>query len=128
MVSMTRRVGQADKTLKVGFVGSLLLGLLPQVIFEFRKLLPSVNIELVEMGTFEQIEALKSGKIDVGFGRLKFSDPAIARVLLRDESLVLAMVLAQKVFGIFPIFNWHLGWSHQAKACPSFHKTVEPSQ
>lgn len=91
MVSMTRRVGQADKTLKVGFVGSLLLGLLPQIIFEFRKLLPNVNIELVEMGTFEQLEALKSGKIDVGFGRLKFSDPAIARILLRDESLVLAV-------------------------------------
>lgn len=91
MVSMTRRVGQADKTLKVGFVGSLLLGLLPQIIFEFRKLLPNVNIELVEMGTFEQLEALKSGKIDVGFGRLKFSDPAIARIFLRDESLVLAV-------------------------------------
>ncbi|MFA9486217.1 MULTISPECIES: LysR substrate-binding domain-containing protein [unclassified Moraxella] len=91
MVSMTRRVGQADKTLKVGFVGSLLLGLLPQVIFEFRKLLPNINIELVEMGTLEQIEALKSGKIDVGFGRLKFSDPSIARILLRDESLVLAV-------------------------------------
>lgn len=91
MVSMTKRVGQTDKTLRVGFVGSLLLGLLPQIIYEFRKLLPNVNIELIEMGTLEQLEALKSGKIDVGFGRLKFSDPAITRILLREEPLVLAV-------------------------------------
>lgn len=91
MVLMTKRVGQKAQTLKVGFVGSLLLGLLPQIIYEFRKLLPSINIELIEMSTLEQLEALKSGNIDVGFGRLKFSDPAITRILLRDEPLVLAV-------------------------------------
>lgn len=91
MVSMTRRVGQIDKTLRVGFVGSLLLGLLPQIIYEFRKLLPNLGIDLVEMGTREQVDALKRGEIDVGFGRLKFNDPAIKRILLRNEPLVLAV-------------------------------------
>lgn len=91
MVAMTRRVGQTNQSLKVGFVGSLLLGLLPQIIYEFRKLLPSVAIELVEMGTLAQVEALKAGQIDVGFGRLKFSDPTIRRILLRNEPLVLAI-------------------------------------
>lgn len=105
MVSMTKRVGQVDKTLKIGFVGSLLLGLLPQIIYEFRKLLPNVNIELIEMGTLEQLEALKKGEIDVGFGRLKFSDPSIKRILLRNEPLVLAInkyhPLAQHGNGIY---------------------------
>lgn len=91
MVSMTKRVGQADKSLKIGFVGSLLLGLLPQIIYEFRQLLPNVSIELFEMGTLEQQEALKTGKIDVGFGRLHFSDPSIKRKELRKEPLVLAV-------------------------------------
>ncbi|WFF38499.1 LysR family transcriptional regulator [Moraxella nasibovis] len=91
MVSMTKRVGKTDQTLKIGFVGSLLLGLLPQIIYEFRKLLPNVSIDLVEMGTLEQMEALKKGEIDVSFGRLKFSDPSIRRILLRNEPLVLAI-------------------------------------
>lgn len=91
MVSMTKRVGQVDKTLRIGFVGSLLLGLLPQIIYELRKLLPNVSIDLVEMGTLEQLEALKKGDIDVGFGRLKVSDPSIKRVLLRNEPLILAI-------------------------------------
>ncbi len=42
---------------------------------------------MMEMNTYEQIQALKEGKIDVGFGRLRISDPAIKRVLLREEPL-----------------------------------------
>ncbi len=41
---------------------------------------------MVEMSTNDQIQALKEGRIDVGFGRLRISDPAVKRVLLREES------------------------------------------
>ncbi len=37
------------------------------------------------------MEALKLGKIDLGFGRLPISDPAIKRLLLRKEKLKLAI-------------------------------------
>jgi len=46
---------------------------------------------LVEMSTKDQIQALKEGRIDVGFGRLRISDPAVRRVLLREEPLMLAV-------------------------------------
>ena len=42
------------------------------------------------MNTSEQIQALKEGRIDVGFGRLRISDPAVKRVLLREERLMVA--------------------------------------
>ena len=42
------------------------------------------------MSTKDQIQALKEGRIDVGFGRLRISDPAVRRVLLREEPLMLA--------------------------------------
>ena len=42
------------------------------------------------MSTKDQIQALKEGRIDVGFGRLRISDPAVRRVLLREELLMLA--------------------------------------
>ena len=88
---MTQRVGTAEKTLTIGFVGSLLFGLLPKIIYLFRQQQPKLRIELQEMNTKQQIEALKEGKIDVGFGRLRISDPAIHRILLREEPLMVAV-------------------------------------
>lgn len=91
MVSMTKRIGYVDQTVRIGYVGSLLLGRLPQIIREFRQLAPMFKVELVEMGTYAQIESLKKGGIDIGFGRLHFSDHAVRRILLRNEPLILAI-------------------------------------
>lgn len=41
----------------------------------------------------EQVAALKEGRIDVGFGRIPFSDVAIERVVLRNEKLCVALPL-----------------------------------
>ena len=89
--TMTKRVGLVEKTMTMGFVGSLLYGLLPRIVYMFRMQNPQLKIELIEMNTKEQIEALKEGRIDVGFGRLRISDPAIRRVLLRPEPLMVAV-------------------------------------
>ena len=97
---MTARIGIVERSIKIGFVASLLYGLLSKIIYVFRQQQPNLKVELIEMSTFEQIQALKQGKIDVGFGRLRISDPHIKRILLREEPLVLAVhqshVLAQK--------------------------------
>ncbi|MPW44363.1 benzoate utilization transcription regulator BenM [Acinetobacter guerrae] len=91
MISMTKRIASVETTIKIGFVGSLLFGLLPRIIYLYRQAHPNLKIELYEMGTNAQIEALKDGRIDVGFGRLKISDPAIKRTLLRNERLMVAV-------------------------------------
>lgn len=87
---MTKRIGIADRTISIGFVGSLLFGLLSRIVFLFKQQHPQLKIEMVEMNTSEQIQALKEGRIDVGFGRLRISDPAVKRVLLREERLMVA--------------------------------------
>lgn len=61
----------------IGFVPSALYGLLPEMIKRFRTELPDIEIGFSEIVTMEQIEALKSGRIDVGFGRLPITDPDI---------------------------------------------------
>ncbi|MGQ8974144.1 LysR substrate-binding domain-containing protein [Acinetobacter schindleri] len=88
--SMTKRIGIADRTISIGFVGSLLFGLLSRIVFLFKQQHPQLKIEMVEINTSEQIQALKEGRIDVGFGRLRISDPAVKRVLLREERLMVA--------------------------------------
>lgn len=91
MVSMTKHIASVETTIKIGFVGSLLFGLLPRIIYLYRQAHPHLKIELYELGTKAQIEALKDGRIDVGFGRLKISDPAVKRTLLRNERLMVAV-------------------------------------
>jgi DNA-binding transcriptional LysR family regulator len=50
-----------------------------------------VEVTLHEMTTVEQLKALKEGRIDVGFGRLKSEDPSIRRILLREEPMMVAL-------------------------------------
>ncbi len=89
--SMTRRVGKIERKLSLGFVGSTLYGLLPEVIRRFRAENPAVELTLHEMATVEQIAALKDGRIDVGFGRVRHEDPHVRRIVLREERLVAAL-------------------------------------
>lgn len=89
--SMAKRISSVNKIVRIGYVSSLLYALLPQIIYLFRQNNPEIEVELIECGTKDQIEALKQGKIDIGFGRLRISDPAIKRILLREEKLKLAV-------------------------------------
>lgn len=89
--SMTRRVGQQERTLSIGFVASTLYGILPRLIRRFRTQNPEVALSLQELTTMEQIQALKEGKIDVGFGRIRHEDVNVRRIVLRDEQLMVAV-------------------------------------
>lgn len=75
----------------IGFVASTIYARLPELIRAFRKLAPDVELSLVESTTLEQLTALKDGRIDVGFGRIRFEDPAIKRTVLRNERLAVAL-------------------------------------
>lgn len=75
----------------IGFVASTIYARLPELIRAFRKRAPDVELTLVESSTLEQLAALKDGRIDVGFGRIRFEDPAIKRIILRNERLAVAL-------------------------------------
>lgn len=89
--AMTMRKGVFDGSLSIGFVASILYGTLPRVISRFRKVYPNIEIKLHELNSWQQTQALTNGKIDVGFGRLLFEDASVRRILLREESLVVAV-------------------------------------
>lgn len=88
---MKRTLALETKRFVVGFVGSVLYWRLPELIREFRRVAPEVEIQLVELVTLEQIGALKDGRIDVGFGRVRFEDDDVRRVVLREEPLIAAL-------------------------------------
>lgn len=88
--AMTIRKGSFDNSLSIGFVSSILYGILPRVIARFREVYPNIEIKLYELNSWQQTQSLVDGKIDIGFGRLLFEDASIRRILLREESLVVA--------------------------------------
>lgn len=64
------RAGQGEiGRLAVGFIGSANYSVLPQVVREFRKRFPNVELSLTEMSTSDQVEALLGGRIQAGFLR-----------------------------------------------------------
>ncbi len=90
--ALARRMqGSRRNVFRIGFVASTLYGKLPDVIRAYRAERPGVELVLSELLTIEQVTALKEGRIDVGFGRLPYDDPAITRRLLRNEKLVVAL-------------------------------------
>ncbi|MBC8636862.1 LysR family transcriptional regulator [Caballeronia sp. EK] len=95
--SMTRRVGNIERSLSVGFVGSTLYGMLPKIIRRFRDENATVELSLHEMSTMDQIRALKDGRIDVGFGRIRHEDANIRRVILREEQMIVALPVGHQL-------------------------------
>jgi DNA-binding transcriptional LysR family regulator len=69
-VNTARRIdaGQTGR-LRVNFVGSALLSIVPGAVQRFRAAHPSVEIELRERPTVEQLRAVAAGVVDVGLVR-----------------------------------------------------------
>lgn len=95
MQAMMKAAAAAErKRFTIGFVSSTIYARLPELIRAFRLAAPDVELVLIEITTLDQITALKEGRIDVGFGRIRFEDSAVARIVLRHEPLVAALPTA----------------------------------
>ncbi len=98
MRAMTKRIAKGTVLqFNIGFVASTLYDALPELIRRFRIILPGTEINLLEMTTLEQVTALKDGRIDVGFGRLRFDDEAIIRSVIREERICLVVPRQHKL-------------------------------
>lgn len=85
------------RRLMIGYVASTIYARLPELIRGIRKAAPSVELTLIESSTLEQIAALKEGRIDIGFGRIRFDDPSVRRVVLREERLIAALPIEHRL-------------------------------
>jgi DNA-binding transcriptional LysR family regulator len=95
----TRRIGQGQRQwLGIGFAPSTLYAVLPELIRELRRD-ADLELGLQEMTTLQQIEALKSGRINIGFGRIHFDDAAIYQEVLREDPLVAVLPVGHHLIG-----------------------------
>jgi DNA-binding transcriptional LysR family regulator len=77
--------------LEIGFISSATLGLLPPAIRLFRERFGGVEIELRELTSAQQIDALYAGEIRVGLVRLPLRAPGLRFEPLQEESFLVAL-------------------------------------
>src|SRR5215211_7049402 len=77
--------------LEVGFISSATLSLLPPSIRLFRERFAGVELELKELTSAQQIDALYAGEIRVGLVRLPLRAPGLRFEPLQEESFLVAL-------------------------------------
>jgi DNA-binding transcriptional LysR family regulator len=109
-------VGESGRVV-IGYLSSLAYSGITELLRAYRARFPSIELALRELPPQEQIDALKEGRIDVGFVRGPLDDAALASECVRREPLVVALpldhplasrkrialeVLAREPFVLFP--------------------------
>lgn len=78
-------------TLRLGAVSSSAASLLHHRLLDFATLYPNIRYEIKEGNTFEQLEHLNSGLIDLAIVRTPFYDASIQQLALDEDKLVAIM-------------------------------------
>ena len=114
----TQRAGRGERgRIAIGYPSSLAYSGLAEVLRAFRSKYPAVAISLSGLAPQAQIDALKDGRLDVGFVRAPLDEPGLASLPVRREPLVVALpadhpiasrtriplaLLAEEPFVLFP--------------------------
>lgn len=87
--------------LRIGFVSSAALEIVPGIVVAFRKKYPEVSLELMNLRTISQVKRLLGKTLDVGFLRLPLSNPQLKITVVHCERFVAVLpkehALARKV-------------------------------
>ena len=78
-------------TLTLGFIDSAALGIVPPLLRRFTQAYPNVKLDVRELGTRSQLEALRSGELDVGIVRGPVWDAELQGTRIATETLLVAL-------------------------------------
>jgi DNA-binding transcriptional LysR family regulator len=92
-VVQARQVQQGDAgTIRIGFVSTAMISILPEAMKGLQAAIPSVEFELKELGPADQIAALYLDQLDVGFFHAtRLREDALAVVVVAKERIVAAV-------------------------------------
>jgi DNA-binding transcriptional LysR family regulator len=96
-----KRVPAGDLgTVVVGFTAASAHAVLPRLLDRTREQLPDVKLELREMVSSVQVEALMTGELDLGMARPPLNRPGLVSRPLLHEQLIAALPLEHPLAGI----------------------------
>ena len=77
--------------LRIGFVSSVALAMVPTIAVDFQRQFPLINLELSSLCTTIQLEALAAKTLDVGFVRLPAEQKGVVFVPIHKETFVIVL-------------------------------------
>lgn len=83
--------------LRIAFVASAMPELVPAIVLAFRTRYPLITLELKNLPTVLQVEALEARALDVGFVRLPLTAPGLAITPLHSEPFALAICKSHRL-------------------------------
>src|SRR5687768_5388451 len=87
-LEFTRHIAQGEVgRIRIGSVASATFEVLPRLLRAYRARFPDVQLVLREMTTPGQIEAIRTGEIDVGIVRLPYDTGELATYRILEEGL-----------------------------------------
>ncbi len=93
VVDATKRKGEGEEgEIRIGFVGSAMQNIIPELLEQMSKVHPNIHASLDELDNKDQLDAITRDKLDIGFVRLESVHKGFEqRVVLEDSfSLVVS--------------------------------------
>ncbi|WJH41146.1 LysR substrate-binding domain-containing protein [Aliirhizobium terrae] len=88
----TRRTARGNAgSVKIAFVGATTYNFLPKLIIRARTLAPQIELELVQMETAEQLQAINAGDVDLGLSRPLSGPHHLESMSVAREPMMLAI-------------------------------------
>jgi DNA-binding transcriptional LysR family regulator len=98
---LARRVSSGTSgVVRIGFTAASTYGILGELLNEFGRRLPDVDVDLVEMVTREQVAALANRDIDLGLARPPFDRDTFDSRLLHREPMLVAAPTGHRLLGL----------------------------
>jgi len=82
--------GEAGR-LRISFVSSAALEIVPGIVIEFRKQYPEVTLDLLNLQTASQVHELLENTVDIGFLRLPLANDLLNITVIHREELVVIL-------------------------------------
>ena len=77
--------------LRIGFGVAAIGDLLPRAVIAFRRAYPNVSLEMQDLGSRNQLEAVLDGSLDLGFVRMPISDSRLECTIVLREQMLMAL-------------------------------------
>lgn len=91
-ITATRRAARGSAgSIRIAFVGAATYGFLPLFISAARTLTPQIELDLVQMETAEQLQAINRGDVDLGFSRPLSGAHQLQSLCVVQEPMMLAI-------------------------------------
>ncbi len=88
----TKRKGEGEVgEIRIGFVGSAMQNIIPEILEEMSKAHPNIHASLDELNNKDQLDAISHGKLDIGFVRLESVHKGFEQRVVFEDSFSLVI-------------------------------------